>query len=91
MISPLIKLELQYLFEAGKIRTLPKPILTSLRSSIGLEVASIDLDQVVEVALDYNWTRDPFDRLITATAQTESAKLVTADANIHQHYPLSVW
>jgi len=35
--------------------------------------------------------RDPFDRLLIATAKVESMTILTADANIHKYDVPSVW
>jgi PIN domain nuclease of toxin-antitoxin system len=38
-----------------------------------------------------DWTRDPFDRLITAQAAVGSDVLITKDATITANYPRAVW
>ena len=37
------------------------------------------------------WTRDPFDRLITAQAALDDSPLLTKDDTIHTYYPEAVW
>ena len=37
------------------------------------------------------WTRDPFDRLITAQAAVDDSPLLTKDDTIHTYYPKAVW
>ncbi|MCF7950382.1 MAG: hypothetical protein K9L57_01970 [Spirochaetaceae bacterium] len=39
----------------------------------------------------HKWTRDPFDRLITAQADIQAASLLTKDGTIRTHYPKAVW
>ena len=41
---------------------------------------------MVGAALLQTWTRDPFDRLITANASAAAALLVTADGAMRRHY-----
>jgi len=37
------------------------------------------------------WTRDPFDRIITATAAMHNAMLLTKDEQIRQEYDRALW
>ncbi len=90
-VSPLIKLELQYLFEVGKITAHPEPIITSLAQSIGLNVSSSEYGKIIDVAVTYGWTRNPFDRLLVADAHIHNAYFVTKDQTVRENYPLAVW
>ena len=38
-----------------------------------------------------SWTRDPFDRLLVATALLHQAPLVTCDTRIQENFPGAVW
>jgi len=38
-----------------------------------------------------SWTRDPFDRVITAQAATDGSSLITKDEIILHHYENAVW
>lgn len=90
-IAPIVKLELQYLHEIGRLKVKPASITKSLNSSIGLKIASVDSAAVVEKALSLSWTRDVFDRVITAEAKSQDAFLLTKDENIRAHYKKAVW
>lgn len=90
-ISALVRLELQYLFEIKKIKTKPEPIIASLSESIGLMQPKTNFNKLVEVSLALNWTRDPFDRLLTAQAQLHNSSFITADRLIRKNYPLCIW
>ncbi len=90
-ISPMVMLEIEYLFEIKRIKSDAKTILATLNGSIGLEISQPDFFKVSETALQMKWTRDSFDRLITATASLTQSKLLTKDNNILQNYPLAVW
>ena len=54
-------------------------------------VAKTPLVDVVSVASALTWTRDPFDRLIVATAAADSAPLLTRDKLIRRHYRNASW
>ena len=46
---------------------------------------------VVAKAMDLHWTRDPFDRLLVATAVLHKAPFVTRDQKILEHFDGAVW
>lgn len=91
LISPMVELELTYLHEISRINCPASAILDSLRRDIGLETCPQPFAAVIGAALNLDWTRDPFDRLIVAQATHRNAPLLTADRNIAQHYPAAVW
>jgi PIN domain nuclease of toxin-antitoxin system len=90
-ISWMVKLELQYLYEIGRIRVRPDPVVDELRDSIGLRMSEISMERVAEAALRTAWTRDVFDRLITAESQVTGFGLVTKDASIRKNFKLAIW
>jgi len=90
-VSPMVVLEMQYLYEIGRVRLPAEDALAGLRGSGDLCVADTPFHRVVERALASAWTRDPFDRLIVAQADLEGAPLLTKDRFIHQHYPRALW
>ncbi len=49
------------------------------------------VETVVERAMTLSWTRDPFDRVIVATADLHGAPLLTRDERIRENYPAAVW
>jgi len=73
----------------GLIRD-PAP-LNDLERRIGLGRVEVPFRQVVTEALGITWTRDPFDRLIAATAQATATGLLTANETILEHCELAVW
>lgn len=91
LISQMVRLELQYLFEIGRITATPERIIKDLTRSIGLKIPPMRVEQVFDHALKYEWTRDVFDRLITAEADTMEFPLVTKDSNILAHYEKAIW
>lgn len=91
VVSSMVRLELQYLYEIGRVTAKPDKILGFLSRAIGVRETEVVLGKVIDVAVGLSWTRDPFDRLIVAEAMMNSAMLVTADKNIGKHYELSLW
>lgn len=91
-ISPMVLLELQYLYEIKRILKEPLAILNDIDTQIGLKVKDGSFAAVLHTALFETWTHDPFDRVIVAHARTDGhAPLVTSDAKIRENYPRSVW
>ena len=90
-MSPMVLLELQYLFEIGRLREQAETIAEDLRSRIDLALADVPFTSVARHALSVTWTRDPFDRLIVATAAAERASLLTSDEVIRRNFDLARW
>jgi PIN domain nuclease of toxin-antitoxin system len=91
-VSPMVLLELQYLFEIKKLVKPPTALLDQLATLIGLKVSDHPFPAVVQTALFETWTRDPFDRTIVAQARSDAyAGLVTSDAKIQEHYSKTIW
>jgi PIN domain nuclease of toxin-antitoxin system len=84
-------LELQLLHDIKRARTAALKVVERLSSEIGLAICRISFASVVEHALNQNWTRDPFDRLIVAHAHVNDASLITRDERIRRHYNRSIW
>lgn len=91
LISPMVILELQYLFEIGRTAKPAREVMTALEGEIGLKVCELPFAKVAERALDQSWTRDPFDRLIVSQAALREAPLLSRDSAIHEHYSRTVW
>lgn len=91
LISPMVALELEYLYECGKVREDSPPVLDALHREIGLTLCDLPFARVGEAARPLRWTRDPFDRLITAHAAARRAPLLTRDAGLRERYPQAVW
>jgi PIN domain nuclease of toxin-antitoxin system len=90
-VSPMVELELSFLYQVGRVTEPASAPLRSLRRSIGLEVADVSFAELAAAALDLTWTRDPFDRLIAAHAIVANAPLLTADRTILANLPLATW
>jgi PIN domain nuclease of toxin-antitoxin system len=91
LISPMVLLDIQNLYEIGRLRAAPEKIFDILSATIGLRVCNHPFELVVEQALLEKWTRDPFDRIIVAHARCRGAVLLTKDEEILRHYDWAVW
>ncbi len=90
-VSPMVRLELQYLFEIGRIKVKADTIIKSLAKSIQLRISEIAMNQVVEEALKISWTRDVFDRLLVAEAAVAKQGFISADRDIRSNYTQTIW
>lgn len=90
-VSPIVELELTYLYEIGRVTEPASAPLAALRRTLGLQIADVPLMELVQAAVGLSWTRDPFDRLIAAHAIVANAPLVTADETIRENLPLAIW
>ena len=91
VISPMVRLELQYLMEIGRLTVGGQAICDDLHHRIGLRFAPESFEEVTHAALGLTWTRDPFDRLIAAHALVAGAPLMTRDATILAEVPRAQW
>jgi len=91
LISPIVQLELQYLYEIERITDDAQEILTDLAARIGLQICNKRFQAVVSEATAVSWTRDPFDRLIVANASLNDNILISKDQSILDNYPHAKW
>lgn len=90
-ISPIVRLELQYLAEIQRLATGADLIVADLSQRVGLTRCDRPFDKVVGHSMTLTWTRDPFDRLIVAQAGLHGDVLISKDARILTHYPYARW
>ena len=90
-ISPVVRLELQYLFEIQRVTDEANKIIFDLSDRIGLKMCDKSFNTIVSSALDFSWTRDPFDLIIVANANINNNILVTKDQNILKNYEKAIW
>jgi PIN domain nuclease of toxin-antitoxin system len=91
LVSPIVSLELQYLREIDRISVGAGQVIQELQRTIGLRISDTPFAQVVSQALLNTWTRDPFDRIITAQAALGEDRLLTKDRMIRDHYQRAYW
>lgn len=77
--------------EIGRARDPVPTMLAALRQSLGLEIADVSLAELAHTAMGLSWTRDPFDRMISAHAIVADAPLITADRTILDNLSLASW
>ncbi len=88
----MVLLELEYLSEIKRIRMPAVVIQLKLNQELGVEVCQFNFHQIVQNAFYQKWTRDPFDRIIVAHAEANHLSyLISADHQIRQHYPNTLW
>jgi len=85
--SPMVRLELAYLYETGKITDSPASIIDELSTAVGLKADSEAFGRVITVAERLDFSLDPFDRIIVAQAVAADARLVTKDERVHAAHP----
>jgi PIN domain nuclease of toxin-antitoxin system len=91
LISPIVRLELQYLYEIERVKEPALVIVADLADRIGLRVCEKAFNAVVSRAITMTWTRDPFDRVIVANAALNDNILISKDQNILEHYIHARW
>ena len=92
LISPMVMLELNYLYEVGRIVVRAEAIFKELYNSIDLRVCSLPFDRIVETAAKESWTRDAFDRLIVSQAKAnDQAPLISSDSVVAGQYSNVIW
>lgn len=92
LISPIVLIELNFLFQIGRIIRPPQDLARQLRTQIGVQVCDHSFADMADTALFESWTRDPFDLMIVSHAKANGyAPLITQDEKIREHYPRAVW
>ena len=90
-LSPYALLELQALFEIGRLRETGRWIADRLREDHDVELTHDGLADATERAMDFSFTRDPFDRLIAGHAAAAKATLLTADESLLKNLSFTKW
>ncbi len=91
LVSPMVALELEYLFEIQRTIEPAPVVIEELQRKIGLKICDLPFPAVISEAQRQGWTRDPFDRVITGQAALRKAALLTKDELIREHYSQAVW
>ena len=68
-ISPIVVLELEYLYETGRTALPGEDIVESLKAQLDLRICERPFADVMRNAVTQAWTRDPFDRIIVGQAE----------------------
>jgi len=92
LISPMVLLELEYLYEIGRLALPARDIQRKVEHELGARLCDLPFAEVARAALDEKWTRDTFDRMIVAQAKVNGfAPLISSDETIAEHYPRTIW
>lgn len=92
LYSPMVLLELEYLYEVKRTKLPARDIQSKVEHELDIRLCDLPFSTIVRAALDEKGTRDPFDRLIVANAKANGfAALLSADEEIGQYYPRTVW
>jgi PIN domain nuclease of toxin-antitoxin system len=91
LISPMVQLELQYLYEINRVTVNSQGVITDLSQRIGLTICAKPFSAIIGQATEVTWTRDPFDRIIVGHANLNNNPLISKDQTILAHYPLARW
>ncbi|CAN5617332.1 hypothetical protein BH11ACT8_BH11ACT8_31250 [soil metagenome] len=90
--SPMVRLELEFLHEIGRLRHPAERVLGEMRRATGLVEDPTSFGEVIGEAAALTWTRDPFDRIIVAQALAAGCPLITADRALRERLPAhTVW
>lgn len=91
VVCPIVSLELEFLYEIDRIALTADTILADLTAEIGLLTCSRPFATTIRESLKMKWTRDPFDRLISAHSIAHDLDLATRDRAMRAHCPKAFW
>ena len=92
LLSPIVLVELEYLYEVGRILIPAIDVRVKLEHELAIHMCDLDFLTIVQMALNEKWTRDPFDRIIVAHAKSNGlSPLVSADEEIRRRYSRTIW
>lgn len=90
-ISHIVRLEMKYLNEIGRIKQQPVVIIDALIDEIGLVFSENSTEKIINQAIHCDFTHDPFDRIIVADAYINNSKLISKDQIIKKNYKNTIW
>ena len=90
-VSPVVILELQYLYETGRTAQQGDQVVQDLTQRLGLQVCDHAFPAIIATAVRHKWTHDPFDRILVAQAELHRNRLLTKDRTIRRHYRQAIW
>lgn len=91
LLSGMVELELEYIYEIGKVQVTPNKIIQLLQKDLGLKRCDLSCAHIAEKARALTWTRDPFDRMIVGNAMAAKKPLLTKDRIILKHFKGAIW
>jgi PIN domain nuclease of toxin-antitoxin system len=89
-VSPVSFLEIQFLSEVGRLSVRNPEFTNTVMEDTRFTVDDVPLATIVRHALQIDWTRDPFDRLLVAHSSARRVAFCTTDRGIRSHHRLIV-
>ena len=90
-LSPASVLELALLREIGRLNAAPHEFIEAVAEVFPVSVCDRPFTSVAQAAVQFSWTRDPFDRLIVAQAHVAECVLLTKDDSIRSNFAHAAW
>jgi PIN domain nuclease of toxin-antitoxin system len=90
IVSPISLLEIQFLTETGRMKSQAVQLAEAIMSDSRFSVDEVSFVAVVQKSLELGWTRDPFDRLITAHSLVRRIPLCSVDEIILKNHKLVI-
>jgi PIN domain nuclease of toxin-antitoxin system len=87
-VSPVALLEIQFLSEAGRLSVRNPEFMEAISEDDRFVIDDPPLEPVFRHAVSLSWTRDPFDRLLSAHSLTRRIPLCSVDDTIRGHHTL---
>jgi PIN domain nuclease of toxin-antitoxin system len=87
-VSPVSFLEIQFLAEVGRLSVSNPEFTSTVMNDRRFIIDDISLETLVGHALRFDWTRDPFDRLLVAHSLARRVALCTTDRTIRSRHRL---
>lgn len=87
-VSPVSLLEIQFLHEAGRVTARTPELAKAIGNDPRFVIDEPPLLPLVERALPFTWTRDPFDRLLCAHSTLRRVPLCSLDRRIRANHRL---
>ena len=89
-VSPISLLEVQFLAEVGPLEVEQAAFIDAIGNDPRFVLDEVPLVPLIEKALPLSWTRDPFDRLISAHSEARRVPLCSVDRRILDEHRLIV-
>ena len=89
-VSPVSFLEVKFLDEVGRLQVRIEAFMEAVKQDPRFILDEVPLPHLIQHAFPLSWTRDPFDRLLSAHSLARRTPLCTVDAEVlrhHQHVP----
>jgi PIN domain nuclease of toxin-antitoxin system len=86
-LSPVSLLEIRFLVEVGRLELAPGRSVAEIADDDRWRLDSPSSARLFAAALDLDWTRDPFDRLLVAHARYRRWRLATGDGHLQERLP----